>query len=325
MDRRPLWLLAIAACLAGCGDRAVQSTLDPATRPAGIIADLWWLMLAVLGAVTAIVFVLLFVALFLPRREGAEPPLGRTRFVVVGGIVVPAVILTGLLIASLWTNLALITPQTRLTIEVTGHQWWWEVRYPESGVVSANEIQIPAGEPVRLVLRSADVIHSFWVPRLNGKMDLMPGHTNEFWLSADHPGIYRGQCAEFCGAQHARMAFNVVALEPAEFEAWIDARRQPPPLPTGRAELRGLQAFFGASCHACHAIAGTPAEGRGGPDLTHVGSRLTLGAGTLPHTPETMRRWIANAQAVKPGNRMPPFQLTPEELDALQAYMESLK
>ena len=296
--------------------------LAPADAAAETIAWLWWVMFWVLGAVTVVVFALLFFGL----RQGAgeRPPWGNTAFIVGGGLVVPGVIVTGLLFASLHTTFAILPPESELTIEVTGHQWWWDVRYPEAGIVTANELTIPAGEPVRLVLKSADVIHSFWVPRLNGKMDLVPDHPNEFWIRAAEPGTYRGQCAEFCGAQHARMGIVVIAKPKAEYEAWVAARQRVKPPPTDPVLARGMNVFFGSKCHTCHAIAGTPAAGRAGPDLTHLGSRTTLGAATIAHTPGALAGWIANAQALKPGNHMPRFYLAPEELHALTRYLESL-
>jgi cytochrome c oxidase subunit 2 len=203
--------------------------------------------------------------------------------------------------------------------------WWWEVRYPEQDIVTANEIHIPAGEPVRLELASADVIHSFWVPRLNGKRDLIPGMENVFWIQADEPGVYRGQCGEYCGAQHANMAFHVIALPRDEFNAWLAARTKLPPQPATAAAQRGAQIFRTAGCVQCHAIRGTQASGNAGPDLTHLGSRGTIGAAMLPNTRGNLAAWIADPQAIKPGIKMPRTFLAADDLQALVTYLEGLK
>jgi cytochrome c oxidase subunit 2 len=259
------------------------------------------------------------------RHEGPAPPLGRTGFIVAGGVILPVVVLTPLFLLSLGTSATLRQPREGLTVRVVGHMWWWEVRYPEQGVVTANEIHIPAGQPVRLELASADVIHSFWVPRLHGKRDMIPGIENVFWIQADEPGIYRGQCGEYCGTQHANMAFHVVALPPEEFEAWLAARAKPPSEPTTPEERRGFQVFMKAGCAQCHAIQGTQAKGNVGPDLTCLGSRRTIGAAMLPNTHGNLAGWIADPLAIKPGIKMPRTYLAADELLALVAYLEGLK
>jgi cytochrome c oxidase subunit 2 len=299
----------------------IQSMLHPVSQAAEQIAGLWWFMLAVLSAVTLLVFALLLLGLL---RRG-NPPGGSTAFVVAGGIVVPALILVILLVVALRTTVALKAAPGEFTIQVIGHQWWWEVRYPEWEIVTANELHLPVGRDVRLEVWSADVIHSFWVPRLHGKIDLLPEVVNAITLRADQAGEYRGQCAEFCGKQHAKMAFMVVAMPPDDFDRWVDARRSPPAPPTEAALLRGHDAFFQAQCHACHAIRGTAAVATLGPDLTHLGSRLTLGAGEIPNSLGNLQGWIANPQAIKPGNLMPRNYLAPEDLHAIAAYLESLK
>jgi cytochrome c oxidase subunit 2 len=201
--------------------------------------------------------------------------------------------------------------------------WWWEVRYPAPGIVAANELHIPAGQPVRLEMTSADVIHSFWVPRLHGKRDLIPGISTTFWIEASEPGVYRGVCAEYCGTQHANMAFDVVAHAPEEFAAWLaaPARRGP----HSAAEQPGLAVFRRAGCGQCHAIRGTPAVGTAGPDLTDFGSRRTIAAGMLPNTRGHLAGWIANPQAIKPGSKMPRTYLDGDELWTLVLYLESLQ
>jgi cytochrome c oxidase subunit 2 len=321
-SRRSPWTWLGAIALTGCAAVRDQSAIHPAAAPAGHIAVLWWATLGVLALVTAVVFALIFMAL--RPRASAEPPGGAPRFMVLGGLVIPALILVPLLVASLATSRAIERPEADLTVRVIGHMWWWEVRYPASGIVTANELVIPAGRPVRLELSSADVIHSFWVPNLHGKMDMLPDHPNQFWIEAGRPGRYRGQCAEFCGVQHARMAFHVDALAPQAFDAWLAARRQAPKAPTDATRLRGREVFKNSGCAACHAIRGV-STGAAGPDLTHMGVRPSLGAGTRPNTPAELESWIRNPQASKPGNRMPPSSLSPADLQAVAAYLSSLK
>ena len=207
---------------------------------------------------------------------------------------------------------------------MTGADWFWRISYPDSGVVTANEIVVPVGVPVEVGLESTDVIHSFWVPQLTGKTDLIPGNHNSTHFTASRAGTYRGQCAEFCGLQHANMAFFVRAVPERDFEAWIDARRAAPAAPTAAELVQGRRAFETLSCAGCHTVAGTTAQGQVGPDLTDVGSRQTLGAGVIENSPDAMRQWITDSQAIKPGNLMPPIQLTPEQADQVVAYLESL-
>ncbi|MGH2350349.1 MAG: cytochrome c oxidase subunit II, partial [Chloroflexota bacterium] len=211
-----------------------------------------------------------------------------------------------------------------------GHQWWWEFQYPELGVTTANELHIPVGVPINLELESADVIHSFWVPHLAGKTDAIPGRVNRLWFLADEPGTYNGQCAEFCGIEHALMRMLVIAESQSEFDAWVRNERSIPAFaatPTAQDSLvtRGAQLFANGVCITCHTIRGTAAQGKVGPELTHVGSRQTIAANTLPNTPEGLERWLRNPQAVKPGNLMPNLNLSDEDIDALVAYLQSLK
>lgn len=325
----PRLLLPGLALAAGCRMDPTQSALHPVSRAAEKIAFLWWLMFWAGTVIFLITMALLLIAIVRrPRSEAKSgPPLGGTKFVIVSGIVLPAIILVILLLVTMDVTVALRPTRPDMTIQVTGYQFWWDIRYPEQGIVTANELHIPAGRPVRLELTSRDVIHSFWAPRLHGKIDLIPGRINTFWIAADKPGVYRGQCAEYCGAQHAHMAFYVVALPPEEFQAWVAARQTPHPEPAAStpAPARGREVFFQAGCQQCHTIRGTRAAGRAGPDLSHLGSRLSLGAGTLPNTPGNLEGWISNSQAVKPGNRMPRMYLKPEDLHALRVYLESLK
>lgn len=217
--------------------------------------------------------------------------------------------------------------EARLTVQVTAHQWWWEVRYldPVAGRVftTANEFHIPTGEPVRVILSSPDVIHSFWVPKLAGKMDLIPGVTNVTWIQADVPGRYRGQCAEFCGLQHARMAFVVTADSAAAFETWRARQLALPSTPPTPAAMQG-SALFQARCASCHTVSGTPAGGIVGPELSHLASRKTLAAGVLPNDPPHLSAWIADPQAIKPGALMPKVPMTAAERAQVVAYLQSL-
>lgn len=208
---------------------------------------------------------------------------------------------------------------------IVARQWWWEIRYTKSGVVTANEIHIPAGERILARIESADVIHNFWVPQLGRKMDAIPGHPNQMWLQADTPGIYEGTCSEYCGAQHAWMRIRVVAQTPSAFATWQQAQQQVPALPGSGDAGHGARLFQSMTCANCHAIAGTGADATVGPNLTHVGSRATLGAGVLENTPDNLAKWLASPQAVKPGNHMPNLKLTDTEISALVAYLESLQ
>jgi len=218
-----------------------------------------------------------------------------------------------------------------LTVRVIGRQWWWELRYPgtapDQQVVTANELHIPVGRPVLVELVSRDVIHSFWVPELHGKRDLVPGHDSTTYIQADRPGVFRGQCAEFCGAQHAQMGILVIAEPEDAFQAWLVRQRRPAPPPealTAEAQ-RGRQLFLRGTCVMCHRVAGTPAGATMGPDLTHLGSRTTLGAGSLPNVRQHLRRWVTDAQSVKPGSHMPPVPLSAADQDSLLAFLEALR
>jgi cytochrome c oxidase subunit 2 len=326
MTFQRLLLSALATCCIG-GCTGVQSALDPHGPHAAEITSLFWLLFAVGGLVIMVVVA----AVFLAIRGG---PALRARLkskaaVYTGGIVFPTLVLTILLAASLALMRTHLSPgeETRLSIEVTGEQWWWRVAYRlESGepVASANEINIPAGESVSITLRSADVIHSFWVPALGGKVDMIPGRTTQLRLRADRVGIYRGQCAEYCGGPHALMALPVRAMPIAEFDEWL-ANEGSPAVPSGQ-ETRGEELFRGAGCGGCHSVRGTQARGAIGPDLTHIGSRLSVGVDTEPVSVATIARFITDGQHIKPGNRMPPFRIfSDDELAMLAAYLAGLK
>jgi cytochrome c oxidase subunit II len=216
-----------------------------------------------------------------------------------------------------------------ITVDVIGHRWWWEFQYrdltPSDFVTSPNELHVPVGALIHIKAISRDVIHSFWVPNLHGKRDLIPGQVTNFWIQADKPGVYRGQCAEFCGHQHANMAFMVVAEPMEQFQQWIRNQREPAPKADSDLEKRGAQVFLQGPCVMCHTIRGTSAGSRVGPELTHIGSRLTLAADTLPNTRGHLAGWILDSQSVKPGNAMPPNSLTPDDLQAVLAYLRSLR
>jgi cytochrome c oxidase subunit 2 len=226
-------------------------------------------------------------------------------------------------------RLAATPPAEALQLRVTGHQWWWEVEYrdsvPNNWATTANEIHVPVGRPVVIELRSTDVIHSFWVPNLGVKRDMIPGDETSIWFQADSAGVYRGLCAEFCGYQHAKMAFEVVAEPPERFAAWLARQRDTASTPTDSIAARGQEVFLASTCVMCHAIGGTPAGSRVGPNLTHLASRRTIGAGSLPNTRGNLAGWIVDPQGIKPGARMPPNAIEPDDLQALLVYLERLQ
>jgi cytochrome c oxidase subunit 2 len=295
------------------------------------MADLWWLMLALGVAVFVVVALLLAVGLF--RRSRTDPQPGEKtpnrfdRWMIAGGVAMPLVVLIVVFGATLQAMRFVSTtaPPEALVVEVVGHQWWWEVHYPDEGVTTANELHIPVGRPVRLQLTSADVIHSFWVPRLGGKIDLLPDGTNTLVLEADEAGEHHSQCAEFCGLQHANMGLTVVAEPQDQFASWVTARHRPAVEPAGAAAQRGRDVFLASDCASCHAIRGTTADATAGPDLTHVAGRPTLGAAVLPNTPENLADWVTDPHAIKRGVEMPAAELTDEQLDALLAYLNGLE
>jgi cytochrome c oxidase subunit II len=251
---------------------------------------------------------------------------------VVGAVALTVVIQIAFLVANFALGRAVAAPprdRQPIMIDVIGHQWWWEVRYqdpvPANQVTTANEIHVPVGRPVVLRMTARDVIHSFFAPNLFGKKDLIPGHTTQTWFQADTPGVYRGQCAEFCGHQHAKMAFLIIAEPQNQFAQWLGAQRNPAHPPSDTLQERGQLVFMSGSCAMCHAIGGTPAGGRVGPDLTHLASRRTIAAATLRNTRGNLGGWVVDPQRIKPGAYMPPNNLEPADLRALLAYLESLK
>jgi cytochrome c oxidase subunit II len=314
----------------------IQSTLSPAGPQAASIHHLWSLMLAATAAVFVVVlgFVLVAVVRGSRRRSHDAPSSTSEKALtrcVAAAVTVTVIVLVSVLLASFWTerSIASLQASSAVSIAVTGHQWWWEIEYedaiPARRMLTANEIHIPIGRPVVLKVTSRDVIHSFWVPNLQGKRDLIPGYTTAIWLQADRPGVFRGQCAEFCGLQHAHMALDVVAEPQTDFDGWLEGRRQPAHDPQTDVERRGQALFMNARCAGCHAIRGTDAQGRIAPDLTHVATRVTLGAGTVPNTPEHLAAWVRNPQSSKPGNQMPPSPLTDDDHASLVAYLSALR
>jgi cytochrome c oxidase subunit 2 len=298
----------------------------------------------IITAVCALVFVAIMVALALilwrtPRGTAAAAPdvdaggpRERTAFIAVASALgVSTVLLFGLVVASVFTDRALaqLALHDAINIEMTGHMWWWEIKYtdgtPQQVFVTANEIHVPVGRPVIVTLRSEDVIHSFWVPNLHGKKDLIPGRIALIEFRADRPGIFRGQCAEFCGFQHAKMAFDVVAESPQQYDEWVERQRQPAAPPADAELRRGQEVFETSTCAMCHAIVGSQARGRRAPDLTHFASRRMIGAGAVPNTFGHLAGWVVDAQALKPGVLMPPNPLPPQDEQALIAYLRSLK
>lgn len=307
-----------AATLSGCTGE--QSVLDPKGAGADGIHVMATVLFVGAAVVFAIVLAAMAMALLGPDRLRAS--LAADRAVVVGGIVFPAIVLTALLAYGVLTMAPVSSRQSPVRVMVEGKQWWWRVRYDldDRTRETANEIRIPVGRPVEFALTSADVIHSFWVPNLAGKVDMIPGRTTRLTAMATQPGVMRGQCAEFCGGPHGLMSLRVIAMAPEAFDAWVarDRRRE--------RQTAGHQLFMSVGCGACHSIEGTSAAGRIGPDLTDVGGRASLAAETLPNSSETIMRWITSSQSIKPGNAMPEFKhLTAQELAALAAYLTSLK
>jgi cytochrome c oxidase subunit II len=316
--------------LVGCAREGTPSTLEPAGPAAARIADLSWLLFGMGALIYLGVVAFLLYALFRARRGVIAFPHSKdaTNIVVLGGVLMPAVVLVAVFGLTVNTFRQVAPPVEETagqTIEVIGHQWWWEVRYPATGAVTANEIHIPVGEPVRLALLSEDVVHSFWVPELHGKLDMIPDQTNYLWIQADQAGEYRGICAEFCGTQHAKMALLVIAEPAADFAAWLEQESEAAEAPAEALAQEGEGLFMALACAQCHAVRGTAATGQFGPDLTHFGSRRTLAAVSLPNTSENLAEWIVNPQHAKPGNLMPATRLDDEQLAALVAYMEGLR
>ena len=326
--------IVVVAC-AACSGR--MPALDPGGPQAARIATWWWIAFWVSAVVLAMV--LAFLLHTLARRRIAAAPASAThdprveRRLVVGvsaAVGLSAVTLVVLLVSSIATGRALhdFGGADPLTVQVTGRQWWWDVEYwdpvPSQRVRTANEIHIPVGRPVLVKTRSSDVIHSFWVPGLHGKKDNIPGHGSSLVLQADRAGTFAGRCAEFCGVQHAHMQLLVIAEPPAAFEAWLQGQRTSATAPTEGPARRGFEVFMSGPCALCHTVLGTPAGGRTAPDLTHLASRRTLAAGTVPNTPGHLAGWIIDPQGVKPGAQMPANSFDADDLSALLAFLRGL-
>jgi cytochrome c oxidase subunit II len=321
--------------LAGCGGS--QNALDPHSHQTTDIANLFWVMAAVSFGGLALITGLLVLAWVRRGRRGLgsdteEPHPGEKPawFVVVGmGVVFPLMVIVALFVVADWgivsVTQAPAASSTAMTVDAIGHQWWWEFRYPGRRAVTADELHIPVATRINLVAKTADVIHSFWVPELNRKIDTIPGQENRILLYANKVGVYRGQCAEFCGLQHAHMGTLVFVQPKAQFRAWLKKQAAPAARPTATAARRGEQAFLAGSCSSCHAIRGTSARGYVGPDLTHLASRTTLAGLTIPNSRSYLARWIVDSQHFKPGNDMPDFRLRQSQLQSLVAYLEGLK
>jgi len=306
---------------------ASQSALITAGRDAEQIAELF----TVMAVGTVLIWVaVVAIAVYAIRVREPHSERGANLLILGGGVALPTVVLGALLLYGLPVLPAVLAPGAEggLRIRVTGKQWWWRVQYMTStgAIETANELRLPVGERIELQLDSPDVIHSFWVPSIAGKMDMIPGRVTRLALEPTRTGIFRGACAEYCGASHAFMAFLVIVIEANDFRAWLDAQGRPAEDPSNMLAARGQEAFVANGCTACHTIRGMSAIGRIGPDLTHVGSRLRLAAGTLPNEPEAFANWIGQTRRIKPGVHMPAFRaIAADELNALAAFLDSLQ
>jgi cytochrome c oxidase subunit 2 len=303
----------------------------PISTPAQSIFDLSLLVMAIAAAIFIIVSGLLAYSIVKFRRrsneDGREPPqvYGSAR-VELAWTITPVIIVLVLFLATarvIFSVQGAPHPKDALQVTVVGHQFWWEYRYPDLQVVTANELHVPVGEPTFLDLLSADTDHSFWVPRLAGKTDLIPNHPNKMWIEPRETGVYLGQCAQYCGTQHAKMLLRIYVESRPDFDRWI--RQQAAAAQADDPPSEGREIFEQTACINCHTVAGTPANGRFGPDLTHLMSRETLGSGIAPNTPDNLRRWIRRPDDFKPGSRMPPMGLSEQQLDAVTAYLASLR
>ena len=339
------WLLRTALTWASvllCACSGFQSALDPRGPKAESIYRLNWFLVITATVVYVVVLSVFFWALRHATRRpltdtpprGSEPEQHHrpmAKWVTVASALTALIMLVFVFISvNTGASISQVGGLRPLRIDVVGHQWWWDVRYPDLGdpqstVTTANEIHVPVGRPVLIKMTSNDVIHSFWAPNLDGKKDLIPGHETRTWFRADSAGVYRGQCAEFCGHQHAKMAFFIVAEPKIAFEHWLTSQKSEAAKPTDSLTQSGQHVFLSASCSMCHAIAGTNAGSHVGPDLTHLASRRTIAAGTLPNNTGNLAGWILDPQSIKPGAKMPPNQLDPQSLQALLAYLQSLK
>jgi cytochrome c oxidase subunit II len=328
-----LALLAAVPVFAQDGTPPKPSALDPAGPNSAVIANLFNVVLIIAAVVFVVVEGLILFSAFRFRRrakDASEPTQvhGNTK-AEIAWTILPAMIVVTLFVLALQGQQSLdakpAAAAEQMTVKVIGHQFWWEYQYPDLGITTATDLVIPTGKVVNLELSSVDVIHSFWVPQLNGKTDAFPNHINYTWIQANTPGTYLGQCAELCGASHANMRVAVVAKTPEEFDQWVKDQQAGPVEPTETLAQQGQLVFSAGPCIGCHTITGTAANGKTGPNLTHVGSRTSIAGGMLTNTEGNLRRWLTNPPAVKPGSIMPNLNLTKTEIDALTAYLQSLK
>ncbi|MDB6005317.1 MAG: cytochrome c oxidase, subunit [Prosthecobacter sp.] len=321
---------------------AYQHMLDAASNKSHSISGLWWFYFAVLLGVFLLVVMALLGAAVISWKRGEREPhtrlqeLKSTRERNVSITVTAALIVTALTLVTLllmdftlqrrWSEPA---PKDAMPVTITGHQWWWEVRFenadPSQVVTTANVVHLPLGKPVRFDLGSTDVIHSFWIPSLDGKKDMIPGYSSGLWFVPERAGTYEGRCAEFCGLQHAQMRLTIVVEPPEAFAAWLDTQRKSAPEPATETQKRGRDVFMRGTCVLCHTIDGTLARSMVGPSLTHFASRPYLGAGAIPNSREHLAAWVLDPQAHKPGVRMPQNNLTAQDLDPLLDYLETLR
>jgi cytochrome c oxidase subunit 2 len=333
-------ILAFVALLLVCGCNGKQNVLDAAGPQAERTAHQWTGFLIVTSTILFVLtLAVIRVALKSTTQKLIEPPLPENpkqqKFltVIVSSLVgVTILILSTFLIAEMVSGRALSSlsqEPNQVNVKVIGHQWWWEIQYTDpvasNTVVTANEIHIPLDRPIQFQLESTDVIHSFWAPNFHGKKDLVPGHPTLTWFKASRPGTFTGQCAEFCGIQHAHMRFVIIAEEPNKFEKWLQAQRESPPQPSTDTQKRGQQVFLTTTCFMCHTIQGTDANGLVGPNLTHIASRSMIASGSRPNTVGHLAGWILDPQRIKPGVLMPQHNFQPQDLRALLEYMETLK
>ncbi len=338
MKRTSLLLIFAALMIAGCGTHQ-QSITDSAGRQADLVERLWWIMLAVLSTIFVAVVAFLSSAVYRNRGGSQEIPEPEVRsdeqdrkasHIIIGLTVTVILFEFAFLVASATGTKYVRGYESKNPIEVRviGHRWWWEFIYsdaiPSQIVTTANELHVPVGTPILIKTSSQDVIHSFWAPNIAPKRDLIPGYAQSYWIQADKEGIYRGQCAEFCGLQHAHMAFYVVVESPQKYQQWLESQRKAA-IDPGEQQKRGLDVFMQSPCVTCHTIRGTQAGGRVGPELTHVASRSFIASGTLKNDRDNLRNWVRNPQTVKPGNQMPAIALSDADLDAVVAYLQSLK
>lgn len=320
-----LFAVFVTACA------GAHSITEPRSPEARSINRSYWLLFWLAAGVYVVVISLVLVAIARRRSTDRQGNLERfdNRLIVTGGLIVPGVILgiTAVVTVHVANDLSPADAAANAPVQITveGKDWWWRVEYPHDGVITANEIHVPVGEAVDITLISDDVIHSLWIPELNGKQDLVPGQVNHLRFTADTIGKYLGRCAEFCGIQHARMLFVVFVDSQSDYQSWLNGNRTAARTAADDQARQGEQILTTNACAGCHTIRGTPADGTFGPDLTHVGSRSTIAAGVLSNTPADMRHWLDKTQTVKHGALMPELDLTNSQLDALVAYLEGLK